>query len=128
MSVVESQMNALWDVLLCYMCGFRVISNIKKVPSRSPIFLIVCRLGIFDSEWSGPRTKKGWITFLQNISDKQIVWFTPWLPHVPLLYRYGDKLWIPLSGLWGAISYAPLMVVRQFAGKQFIPTTGNWNN
>ena len=46
------------------------------------------------------------------------------MPHVPMLYRYGDKLWVPLPGLWGAISYAPLMVARQFIGKQFIPITG----
>ena len=28
-----------------------------------------------------------------------------------------------LIGIVGAISYAPLMVARQFAGKQFIPST-----
>ena len=73
---------------------------------------------------SGSKTNKGWIAFLQNISDKQIVWFVPWLPHVPFLYCCGDKLWVPLLGLWGAISYAPLMVARQFAGNQFIPAIG----
>ena len=31
---------------------------------------------------------------------------------------------MPLLGLWGAISYVPLMVARQFAEKQFIPATG----
>ena len=46
------------------------------------------------------------------------------MPHVPLLYCCGDKFWVPLLGLWGAISYAPLMVTRQFAGKQFVPVTG----
>ena len=70
------------------------------------------------------KDKEWMIAFLQNIFDKQIVWFTPWLPHVLLLYRCGDKLWVPLPGLWGVISYVPLMVVRQFAGKQFIPVTG----
>ena len=29
-----------------------------------------------------------------------------------------------ITGIMGAISYAPLMVVRQFGGKQFIPATG----
>ena len=37
-------------------------------------------------------------------------------------------LWIQalgaLIGIMGAISYAPLMVTRQFAGKQFVPATG----
>ena len=27
-----------------------------------------------------------------------------------MLYGYGDKLWVPLLGVWGAISYAPLLV------------------
>ena len=40
-----------------------------------------------------------------------------------MLYCCGDKLWVPLPGLWGAIGYAPLMVARQFVGKQFIPAT-----
>ena len=45
------------------------------------------------------------------------------MPYVPLLYRCGDKPWVQLSGLWGAVSYAPLMVVRQLGGRQFIPVT-----
>ena len=46
------------------------------------------------------------------------------MPYIPLLYRYGDKPWVQLPGLWGAVSYAPLMVVRQFGGKQFVPAIG----
>ena len=45
------------------------------------------------------------------------------MPYVPLLYRCGDKTWIQLPGLWGVVSYAPLMVVRQLGGRQFIPAT-----
>ena len=32
-------------------------------------------------------------------------------------------MWIPLLGLWGVVSYAPLLVCLQYASKQFIPTT-----
>ena len=32
-------------------------------------------------------------------------------------------MWVPLLGLWGVISYAPLLVCRQYASEQFIPTT-----
>ena len=45
------------------------------------------------------------------------------MPYVPLLYRCGDKLWVQLPGLWKAVSYAPLMVVRQLGGRQFISAT-----
>ena len=33
----------------------------------------------YDSEWSGPKTNERWIAFLQNISDKQIVWLALWM-------------------------------------------------
>ena len=32
-------------------------------------------------------------------------------------------MWVPLLGLWGVISYAPLFVCRQYASEQFIPAT-----
>ena len=77
-----------------------------------------------ESEWSGPETKEGWIIFLQTASDMEIIWFAPWMPYVLLLYRCGDRPWVQLPGLWGAISHAPLMVVRQLGGRQFIPAIG----
>ena len=40
-----------------------------------------------------------------------------------VLYRCGDKMWVPLLGLWGVVSYAPLLVCRQYASEQFIPAT-----
>ena len=69
------------------------------------------------------RTKEGWIAFLQTVSDVEIVWLAPWMPYVPLLYQCGDKPWVQLPRLWGAVSYAPLIVIRQFGGKQFVLAT-----
>ena len=40
-----------------------------------------------------------------------------------MLYDCGDNLWVPLLGVWGAISYAPLLVCRQYLSTQFIPAT-----
>ncbi|XP_052881225.1 uncharacterized protein LOC128289418 [Gossypium arboreum] len=37
--------------------------------------------------------------------------------------RCGDFDWVPLVGIWGAIGYAPLMVLRQYRSRQFIPVT-----
>ncbi|XP_012480805.2 uncharacterized protein LOC105795671 [Gossypium raimondii] len=31
--------------------------------------------------------------------------------------------WVPLLGLWGGVGYAPLLVQRQFASRQFVPVT-----
>ena len=44
-----------------------------------------------------------------------------------VLYGCEDKMWVPLLGLWGVISYAPLLVYRQYASEQFIPTTHGLN-
>ncbi|EOY16577.1 Uncharacterized protein TCM_035381 [Theobroma cacao] len=40
-----------------------------------------------------------------------------------VMYKYRDKLWVPLMGPWGAISYASIMVQRQFRSEQFVPMT-----
>ncbi|MBA0575194.1 hypothetical protein Golob_027342 [Gossypium lobatum] len=29
-----------------------------------------------------------------------------------ILYRHGEFDWVPLIGIWGAIGYAPLLVLR----------------
>ena len=33
-----------------------------------------------ESEWSGPKTKEGWIAFLQTVSDTEIIWLALWMP------------------------------------------------
>ncbi|MFQ6661417.1 hypothetical protein Gotur_029591 [Gossypium turneri] len=40
-----------------------------------------------------------------------------------ILYRCGDFDWVPLLGIWGAVGYAPLLVLRQYRSRQFIPAT-----
>ena len=32
-------------------------------------------------------------------------------------------MWVPLLSLWGVVSYAPLLVCRQYASEQFILAT-----
>ncbi|KAG8474231.1 hypothetical protein CXB51_033601 [Gossypium anomalum] len=31
--------------------------------------------------------------------------------------------WVPLPGIWGVVGYAPLLVLRQYRARQFIPAT-----
>ncbi|MBA0786311.1 hypothetical protein Gotri_006778 [Gossypium trilobum] len=40
-----------------------------------------------------------------------------------ILYKCGDFDWVPLLEIWGAIDYAPLLVLRQYRSRQFVPTT-----
>ncbi|KAA3475391.1 golgin subfamily A member 5-like [Gossypium australe] len=40
-----------------------------------------------------------------------------------ILYRCENFDWVPLPGTWGAVGYAPLLVLRQYMTKQFISAT-----
>ncbi|MBA0634591.1 hypothetical protein Godav_029738 [Gossypium davidsonii] len=40
-----------------------------------------------------------------------------------ILHRYGDFDWVHLIGIWGTVRYAPLLVLRQYRSRQFIPMT-----
>ncbi|MBA0670993.1 hypothetical protein Goklo_029349, partial [Gossypium klotzschianum] len=49
----------------------------------------------------------------RNLQKKDIEWRAPWLLSDKILYQCGDFDWVPLLGIWGAIGYAPLLVLRQ---------------
>ncbi|KAA3460705.1 golgin subfamily A member 5-like [Gossypium australe] len=40
-----------------------------------------------------------------------------------ILHRCRDLDWVPLLEIWGPVGYAPLLVLRQYRSRQFIPTT-----
>ncbi|MFQ6669017.1 hypothetical protein Gotur_034434 [Gossypium turneri] len=46
----------------------------------------------------------------------------PWLLPDEIIYRCGDFDWVPLLRIWGAVGYAPLLVLRQYRSRQFVPT------
>ncbi|XP_012466256.1 uncharacterized protein LOC105784882 [Gossypium raimondii] len=64
-----------------------------------------------------------WIVILQNLQEENIEWRAPWMLPDEILYRCGDFDWVPLLRIWGAIGYAPLLVLRQYRSRQFVPTT-----
>ncbi|MBA0672908.1 hypothetical protein Goklo_025077 [Gossypium klotzschianum] len=37
--------------------------------------------------------------------------------------RCSDFDWVPLLGIWRAVGYAPLLVLKQYRSRQFIPVT-----
>ncbi|KAL1073715.1 hypothetical protein V6Z11_D11G242200 [Gossypium hirsutum] len=61
--------------------------------------------------------------FWKKIQEEDIEWRAHWLLPDEILYRYGDFDWVPLLGIWGAVGYAPLLVLRQYRSSQFIPAT-----
>ncbi|MBA0753919.1 hypothetical protein Gogos_019890 [Gossypium gossypioides] len=64
-----------------------------------------------------------WMAILQNLQEKDIGCRAPWLLPDEILYRCGDFEWVHLLGIWGAIGYGPLLVLRQYRSRKFIPAT-----
>ncbi|KAG8491473.1 hypothetical protein CXB51_014660 [Gossypium anomalum] len=67
--------------------------------------------------------EENWIALLQNLQSKDVEWRAPWMIPGEILYRCGSFDWVPLLGIWGAIGYAPLLVLRQFGLRQFVQAT-----
>ncbi|MFQ6654393.1 hypothetical protein Gotur_025404, partial [Gossypium turneri] len=59
----------------------------------------------------------------RNLQEENIKWRAPWLLPDEILYRCGDFDWVPLLGIWRAVGYAPLLVLRQYRSRQFVPAT-----
>ncbi|MFQ6668453.1 hypothetical protein Gotur_034100 [Gossypium turneri] len=59
----------------------------------------------------------------RNLQEGDIKWRAPWLLPDEILYQCGDFDWVPLIGVWGAVGYAPLLVLRQYRSRQFVPAT-----
>ncbi|KAA3460992.1 Nucleoside-triphosphatase THEP1 [Gossypium australe] len=67
-------------------------------------------------------SEENWMALLQNLQEKDIEWKAHWMVPDEILYQCGNFNWVPLLGIWGAIGYAPLLVLRQYGSKQFVPT------
>ncbi|KAA3479840.1 coiled-coil domain-containing protein 102A-like protein [Gossypium australe] len=68
-------------------------------------------------------SEENWIALLQNLQEEDVEWRAPWLVPDEILYRCGSFDWVPLLGIWGAVGYAPLLMLRQYRSKLFIPAT-----
>ncbi|KAL1083230.1 hypothetical protein V6Z11_D09G186200 [Gossypium hirsutum] len=64
-----------------------------------------------------------WMAIFQNLQEEDIEWKAPWLLPDVILYRCGDFDWVLFLRIWGAIDYAPLLVLRQYRSRQFVPAT-----
>ncbi|MBA0634512.1 hypothetical protein Godav_025052, partial [Gossypium davidsonii] len=68
-------------------------------------------------------SEEKWLAIFQNLHEEDIEWRAPWLLPNEILYRCGDFDWVSLLEIWGAVGHAPLMVLRQYRSRQFIPAT-----
>ncbi|MFQ6651423.1 hypothetical protein Gotur_023765 [Gossypium turneri] len=58
-----------------------------------------------------------------SLQEDDVEWKAPWMVPDEILYRCGDFDWVPLLRIWGAVKYTPLLVLRQYRSRQFIPGT-----
>ncbi|MFQ6629989.1 hypothetical protein Gotur_007307 [Gossypium turneri] len=68
-------------------------------------------------------SKEKWMAILQNLQEEDIEWRAHWILPDEILYRCGNFDWVPLLRIWGVVGYAPLLVLKQYRSRQFIPTT-----
>ncbi|KAH1046005.1 hypothetical protein J1N35_036789 [Gossypium stocksii] len=68
-------------------------------------------------------SEENWMAILQNFQEEDVEWRALWMVPDEILYRCGSFDWVPLFGIWGAIGYASLLVLRQYRSRQFIPVT-----
>ncbi|XWS65258.1 hypothetical protein CRYUN_Cryun05aG0077900 [Craigia yunnanensis] len=72
--------------------------------------------------------REQWVTALLNLDSDNVTWKAPWSSRKSDIYGCVDKLWVSLIGLWGIISYTPMLDLRQYGSEQFIPTTHGLNH
>ena len=78
-------------------------------------------------EWPNDQTKEQWVATLLSLDPTHITWKAPWMTLKHMLFGCGNKMWVPLLGLWGVVNYALILVCRQYAVEQFIPATHGLN-
>ncbi|KAG8502289.1 hypothetical protein CXB51_002176 [Gossypium anomalum] len=68
-------------------------------------------------------SEEKWMDILQNLKEGDIEWRAYWMVPDEIMYRCGNFDWVPLLGIWGATGYTPLLALRQYKSRQFVPAT-----
>ncbi|XP_012436294.1 uncharacterized protein LOC105762884 [Gossypium raimondii] len=112
----------------------KMVTPVLAILAETFRSLNACRRTVFSGNYSPLReiaatprrddiSEEKWLAILQNLQKEDIEWRAPWLLPDEILYRCGNFDWVPLLGIWGDVGYAPLMVLRQYRSRQFIPAT-----
>ncbi|XP_052878147.1 uncharacterized protein LOC128284257 [Gossypium arboreum] len=67
-------------------------------------------------------SEEKWMEILQNLKEGDIEWRAYWMVPDEIMYQCGNFDWVPLLGIWGATGYTPLLALRQYKLRQFVPT------
>ena len=71
--------------------------------------------------WPMHQLREQCVDALRTLDSDKVTWKALWFSKRLALYGYEDKLWVLLVGLWGTVSDAPLLVLRQYGSEQFVP-------
>ncbi|MBA0845245.1 hypothetical protein Goarm_005851, partial [Gossypium armourianum] len=74
-----------------------------------------------ESEWPPNQSIEEWLQNLSTLTYQEIEWRAPLMIWSTVLIGCGGHLWVPLIGIWGAISYSSLMVLSQYGYDQCVP-------
>ncbi|MBA0753913.1 hypothetical protein Gogos_019804 [Gossypium gossypioides] len=80
-----------------------------------------------ESEWPPNQLIEDRVQNLSTLTYQEIEWRTPWMIQSMVLIGCCVHLWVPLIGIWGAISYSLLMVLSQYGYDQCVPTIAGLN-
>jgi hypothetical protein len=67
--------------------------------------------------------EKAWIDKYAALPKSNFKWKAPWMNNAICTMSCGSRIWVPLIGVTGYISYAPALVTRQLGGMQYVPRT-----
>jgi len=68
-----------------------------------------------------------WIDKYAALPQSNFKWKTQWMNDTIYTMSRGSKIWVPLIGVTGYISYAPALVIRQLGGMQYVLRTVNFS-
>ncbi|XP_039030572.1 uncharacterized protein LOC120165052 [Hibiscus syriacus] len=97
--------------------------HVERAPGRVFLDGFSPLKDFLSKDWPGGFTEEKWMVIFKDIRDGDVLWRASWNVTSDILYRCGERGWVPLSGIWGSVGYAPLLVSRQYGSRQFIPFT-----
>ena len=90
-------------------------------------FLVEDHIAEFAKSIVDRKSKGEWIKLFKNFTCNDVIWRATWMKREKVKYQSKMEPWLPLIGIWGVISYLPLLVRRQYGSEQFIPLTQGLN-
>jgi hypothetical protein len=67
--------------------------------------------------------EEAWVEKYAALPQSNFKWKVPWMTDAVCIMSCGSKIWVPLIGVTGYISYTPVLMARQLGGMQYVSRT-----